>query len=248
MPRALAYPGVSGVVLSRGELVGRRLVFSVLMLAGVLGACSSGARSRNGYRVVYHRAPDSGEPRPRRASQDEVLEYSATAQADYAATAPRHEGTEDEDTARAVVGVTAAAAVVACALTKGCRSAIGAAGPGEQSVADGGAAVLSQLEGCAIVASDRQFLGLVTSNAFNTDSVLNEYGPYGSRFSQVSILNAFGPYGGEYSTLSPFNEYTSTPPMLVCEGRGGVAYLTRNRAMAPAIDPHLLLGFLRANN
>jgi len=212
------------------------------MLAGVLAACSSSGISRKGYRVVYHRAPDSGEPRPRRASQGEAAEYSAAAQADYAASAPRHEGTEDEDTARAVVGVTAAAAVVACALTKSCRSVIGAAGE------NGGVAMLGELEGCAIVAADRQFLGVVTSNAFNTDSVLNEYGPYGSRFSQVSILNAFGPYGGEYATLSPFNQYTSTPPMLVCEGRGGVAYLTRNRAMAPAVDPHLLLGFLRANN
>lgn len=217
------------------------------MLVGVLAACSSGGISRKGYRVVYHRAPDSGE-RSRRASQDEAAEYSATAQADYAASVPRHEDTEDEDTARAVVGVTAAAAVVACALTKSCGSVIGAAGSGEQPVADGGVAMLSQLEGCAIVASDRQFLGVVTSNAFNTDSVLNEYGPHGSRFSQVSILNAFGPYGGEYSTLSPFNQYTSTPPMLVCLGRGGVAYLTRNRAMAPAVDPHLLLGFLRASN
>lgn len=215
------------------------------MLVGALAACSSGAGSRNGYRVVYHRASDSGEQRSRRANRNEAAEQSVPAQGDYAATTPE---SEDAEGARAAVGVAAGAAVVACALTKSCRSAIGADGAAAQPGADGGVAVLSQLEGCFIVGNDQQFLGVVTSNRFNTDSLLNEYGPHGSRFSQVSILNAFGPYGGEYSSLSPFNPYTSTPPMLVCEGRGGVAYLTRNGALAPAVDPHLLLGFLRANN
>jgi hypothetical protein len=222
-----------------------RVRWRAFMLLGALAACSSSAGSHNGYRVVYHRASDSDEPRSRLANRNEAAEQSVPAQTDYPAATPE---SEDAEGARAAVGVAAGAAVVACALTKSCRSAIGADGAAAQTGADGGVAVLSQLEGCLVVSNDQQFLGVVTSNRFNTDSLLNEYGPHGSRFSQVSILNAFGPYGGEYSALSPFNQYTSTPPMLVCEGRGGVAYLTRNAALAPAVDPHLLLGFLRANN
>ena len=73
------------------------------------------------------------------------------------------------------------------------------------------------LSGCHIVANDGQFLGMITPNEFAPDSILNEFGDYGSEFSSTSIFNEFGDYGGEFSKLSPFNEFTPTPPQVISE-------------------------------
>jgi hypothetical protein len=97
-----------------------------------------------------------------------------------------------------------------------------------------------------IVARDGQLLGKVTTNQFDGDSILNEFGEYGGQFSPTSIFNKFGEYGGEFSTLSPFNEFSTTPPRIVC-GDGTFIFLTRNRFMSPSIDPYLLVGLLKSS-
>jgi hypothetical protein len=43
------------------------------------------------------------------------------------------------------------------------------------------------LTGLALVAADGQFLGTISSNAFDSDSVCNQFGRYGSQFSSTSI-------------------------------------------------------------
>lgn len=48
------------------------------------------------------------------------------------------------------------------------------------------------------------YLGKLTTNRFDLDSVFNEYGIYGSEFSINSIWNKFGTYGSEYSIYSVF--------------------------------------------
>lgn len=63
------------------------------------------------------------------------------------------------------------------------------------------------------------FLGKLTSNEFDIDSLLNEFGPYGSEFSPKSVFNEFGNYGSEFSALSPFNEFSSTPPKIFVNGQ-----------------------------
>jgi hypothetical protein len=90
----------------------------------------------------------------------------------------------------------------------------------------------------AIVAHDGKYLGRI-SNQYSADSVLNEYGAYGSEYSADSIWNEYGQYGGEYSINSPFNPYTSTPPVLIKNGKA-IAYLTANTSLRPAMDPHEL--------
>ena len=54
-----------------------------------------------------------------------------------------------------------------------------------------------------------------------------------------SIWNEYGPYGGEYSSNSPFNAYTSTPPALVKNGRA-IAHLTVNKLLEAPVNPYFL--------
>ncbi len=105
--------------------------------------------------------------------------------------------------------------------------------------------VLALLEGARVVASDGQFLGVLTQNEFNSDSILNEFGRYGGEFSRTSIFNEFGRYGGEFSSLSPFNEFTSTPPTIISSQGEFLGYLTKNQFKAPAVDPQVVIALLR---
>ncbi len=112
--------------------------------------------------------------------------------------------------------------------------------------ATGGVDLLTLLEGCVVVANDGQPLGVITQNEFAANSILNEFGKYGSEFSATSIFNQFGKYGSEFSQLSPFNEFTSTPPKIITPSGQVVGYLTKNKFKTPAIDPHALIGLLKS--
>jgi hypothetical protein len=59
---------------------------------------------------------------------------------------------------------------------------------------------------------DDQFLGNITTNKFDTNSILNQYGSYGSRYSNTSIFNPYSPYGSRYGALSVNNPYCTNPP------------------------------------
>jgi len=69
------------------------------------------------------------------------------------------------------------------------------------------------------MAHDGTFLGNLRERRFDQDSIFNQYGPFGSKYSQTSIFNHYGPYGSEYSSLNPFNKYSSTPPMIYVDGK-----------------------------
>ena len=102
------------------------------------------------------------------------------------------------------------------------------------------------LDGRAVlVSSDGQFLGLISSNEYDPNSILNEYGSYGSRYSPTSIFNEYGEYGGKYSSKSPFNEFARNPPMIYID-KDFIAYLTVCRYETPRIDPYELIGYLKS--
>ena len=105
---------------------------------------------------------------------------------------------------------------------------------------------LSKLEGAVIIADDGEFLGIITRNCFDSKSLCNKFGEHGNKFNSTSIFNKFGTYGSEFSSLSPFNQFTSTPPRVSLDGQF-VAYLTKNSSLSPRIDPHVLIGWLSAN-
>ena len=73
------------------------------------------------------------------------------------------------------------------------------------------------------------FLGCLNTNRYDSNSIWNPYGTYGSKYNSKSIWNQYGTYGGEYSSYSPFNPYASNPPVLVDKDGNFYGYFTANR-------------------
>jgi len=97
-----------------------------------------------------------------------------------------------------------------------------------------------------IQANDNTFLGKLTPNKFDTESIFNTFGQYGSKFSQISIFNKFSNYGNQFSQLSPFNKFSTTPPEIYLDG-DFYAYLTANTTLTPRIDPESILEWAENN-
>jgi trimeric autotransporter adhesin len=97
----------------------------------------------------------------------------------------------------------------------------------------------SQISGASIIGSDGQFLGMFR-NQYHAESVLNQYGSYGSPYSSTSTNNTYGQYGSPYSSLSARNPYTSTPPRIVKNGEA-IAYYSVNSYLSPRVSPDYAL-------
>lgn len=97
-----------------------------------------------------------------------------------------------------------------------------------------------------IVASDGQFLGKLSLNIYDPESILNPYGLYGSIYSVVSIQNQYSTYGSPYSSLSPFNPYTSTPPTIYLRGVK-VGFLSVNQYLYGSVDPNRIQDWMKFN-
>jgi hypothetical protein len=69
-----------------------------------------------------------------------------------------------------------------------------------------------------IYASDGTYLGNLSSNRFDPNSVSNPYGVYGSPYGNT-INNPYSPYGSPFSPLSPNNPYAvgSEPTPSPCQ-------------------------------
>lgn len=91
-----------------------------------------------------------------------------------------------------------------------------------------------------LAAQDGQFLGRITDNQYDNQSIVNKYGPYGSQYSTTSIWNEYSPYGSPYGRNSINNPYCSTPPKLVVSGRL-LGFVTKNPYVTNAIPTE---GFL----
>jgi hypothetical protein len=62
---------------------------------------------------------------------------------------------------------------------------------------------------------DGTYLGKLSTNPYDPDSVSNPFGRFGSPFSPNSINNPFGRFGSEFSPYSPLNPYATQPPVVV---------------------------------
>lgn len=91
----------------------------------------------------------------------------------------------------------------------------------------------------------KTFLGTLSTNTFDRESIFNEFGTYGSPFNTKSIWNEFGTYGSEFSTQSAFNEFTRTPPVLVYDGQI-FGYVTMNTFLKNSITPNQLYEFAKS--
>lgn len=94
------------------------------------------------------------------------------------------------------------------------------------------------LAGSIVIANDGKFLGRITGK-FDSESIFNQFGNFGSEFSSSSIWNNFSSYGGEFSQYSPFNQYSSTPPALVKNGEL-LGYLSVNKSLMHAVNPLII--------
>jgi len=83
--------------------------------------------------------------------------------------------------------------------------------------------------------SPREFLGCLNCSEFDTSSLWNEFGSYGSKFSTTSIRNQFSQYGSKFSTLSACNKLASKPPLVVDSDGGYYGRLTRNTTISDTI-------------
>lgn len=53
----------------------------------------------------------------------------------------------------------------------------------------------------------RQFAGCLNCSQFDGGSVCNQFGEFGSIFSEVSIWNQFGKFGSMFESNSPWNQF-----------------------------------------
>ena len=95
------------------------------------------------------------------------------------------------------------------------------------------------LQGAEIYGQDGQYLGDITGQ-YNTNSIFNSYGTYGSNYSSKSIWNTYVNYGSSYGSNSAFNSYTTTPP-IIYKNSVAVGYLTTNSYKTPRIDSRSLI-------
>jgi hypothetical protein len=85
------------------------------------------------------------------------------------------------------------------------------------------------------------YLGCLNCDNYNTNSIWNSYGTYGSIYNSKSIWNTYGDYGSAYSNTSPFNKYATDPPVIVDKDGGFYGYLTLNEYKDKRADFQLVL-------
>lgn len=94
--------------------------------------------------------------------------------------------------------------------------------------------------------SKGNYLGKLTSNKFDSDSIFNESGTYGGKFSSTSIWNEFSDYGSEFYSKSSFNEFATYPPKIYA-GDTFIGYLSVSTTLSPRISPYGLKKLLQDN-
>jgi hypothetical protein len=104
----------------------------------------------------------------------------------------------------------------------------------------------TELLDASLIAGDGKFLGKISRNTLDSESISNTMSPHGSTLSAESIFNTLGQYGSTLSSLSPFNSLAASPPRIVKAGRQ-LGYLTKNSMKQPATDPDELLKWLGLN-
>ena len=91
--------------------------------------------------------------------------------------------------------------------------------------------------------SHRTFLGCLNCSEFDTNSVHNKFGDYGSKFSDKSIFNKFGDFGSPYSPYSACNSFADDPPVVVDNAGDYHGRLTLNRTLQ-VVDVPMIVAWL----
>jgi hypothetical protein len=72
------------------------------------------------------------------------------------------------------------------------------------------------------------YLGCLNCVETGSDSISNEYGQNGSRYSRTSIWNHYSQFGSPYAPYSACNPYSTDPPVIVDDGGTYYGRLTVN--------------------
>ncbi|WP_420345216.1 hypothetical protein [Pelagibius sp.] len=88
------------------------------------------------------------------------------------------------------------------------------------------------------------FLGCLNCSRFDSDSVWNKAGAYGSEHDRSTIWSKASPYGSPYNALSPWHPHSTDAP--VVRDRNGKSYgkFTRNVFDGARTDVDALLWIL----
>lgn len=81
---------------------------------------------------------------------------------------------------------------------------------------------------CYLYSYNNKFLGILSLNKYDKDSLANKYGTYGSQYSSDSIFNKYGTYGSQYNSLSPFNKYSNQYAILKDKNGKEIARVSDN--------------------
>ena len=104
--------------------------------------------------------------------------------------------------------------------------------------AQGQDGLCAPLDGATIVNNDGEYIGRI-SGIYDTDSIFNQYGKFGSQYRAGSIWNQYGKNGSEYRNNSAFNPYSLSPPKVIKNNKV-IAVLSVNKNLRGAINPVLL--------
>lgn len=74
--------------------------------------------------------------------------------------------------------------------------------------------ILALADSPYLVGSDGKYLGNLSANKYDPNSVNNPYGRYGSKYSTDSVNNKYGKYGSKYSNSSARNPYANNAPKI----------------------------------
>ena len=84
------------------------------------------------------------------------------------------------------------------------------------------------------------YLGCLNCTKYDSNSIWNTYGSYGSKYNSKSIWNKYGDYGSTYSQYSPFNNYASHPPVIVDKEGKFYGYFTISTVKSKRADFELV--------
>ncbi|NHA06476.1 hypothetical protein G7092_21890 [Mucilaginibacter sp. HC2] len=73
-----------------------------------------------------------------------------------------------------------------------------------------------------------QFLGCMSCNTEDSNSIWSSFGDYGSMHNANSIWNPDGKYGSKTSDFSPFNKNAKYPPVILDRSGKPHGYITIN--------------------
>jgi len=74
----------------------------------------------------------------------------------------------------------------------------------------------------------KTFLGCLNCGRYDSSSVWNPYGQFGSPYNSESIWNRYGTWGSPYNPASPWNKYSLSAPVVVDNDGNFYGYFSAN--------------------